>query len=73
MRQAVAFDNKLNSHASCINELTLEQQSALQDDHEILSIPLFVVLHLIEFLCNRHIDTTLAPKSSRGAPGPSPL
>nr|XP_022302102.1 uncharacterized protein LOC111110060 [Crassostrea virginica] len=60
MRQAVAYDIKLNNYTCYINELTPEQQSALQNKKVALDIPLFVLLHFIEFLCYRHIDTTLA-------------
>ncbi|XP_078321053.1 uncharacterized protein LOC144621518 [Crassostrea virginica] len=60
MRQAVAHDITLNNHTCYINELTPEQQSALQNGSKLLRIPLFVVLHFVEFLCYRHIDTTLA-------------
>ena len=56
MRQAVAHDISLNVHTCYINELRPEQQSASQHIH----IPLFVLLHFVEFLCYRHIDTTLA-------------
>ena len=60
MRQAVAFDINLNTRICYNNELTLEQQCALQYHKNALRIPLFVVLHFVEFLCYRHIDTTLA-------------
>ncbi|XP_078320645.1 uncharacterized protein LOC111113367 [Crassostrea virginica] len=56
MRQAVAHDIKLNPHTCYINELRPEQQSV----SNLLQIPLFVLLHFVEFLCYRHIDTTLA-------------
>ncbi|XP_078340080.1 uncharacterized protein LOC111111374 [Crassostrea virginica] len=59
MRQAVAHDIKLNNYTCYINELTPEQQSALKNNNLALDIPLFVLLHFIEFLCYRHIDTTL--------------
>nr|XP_022304026.1 uncharacterized protein LOC111111372 [Crassostrea virginica] len=59
MRQAVAYDIKLNTHTCYIKELTLEQQIA-QNKRAITFIPLFVVLHFVEFLCYRHTDTTLA-------------
>ena len=60
MRQAVAYDIcKLNNYTCYINELTPEQQSSLQNKKIALDIPLFVLLHLVEFLCYRHIDTTL--------------
>nr|XP_022305145.1 uncharacterized protein LOC111112111 [Crassostrea virginica] len=60
MRQAVAHDISLNVHTCYINELRPEQQSALQNSKSALDIPLFVLLHFVEFLCYRHIDTTLA-------------
>ena len=60
MRQAVADDIKLNNYTCYINELRPEQQFALQNNNVGLDIPLFVLLHFIEFLCYRHIDTTLA-------------
>nr|XP_022302105.1 uncharacterized protein LOC111110064 [Crassostrea virginica] len=60
MRQAVAHDINLNNYTCYINELRPEQQSALQNNNVGLDIPLFVLLHFVEFLCYRHIDTTLA-------------
>nr|XP_022317032.1 uncharacterized protein LOC111120514 [Crassostrea virginica] len=60
MRQARAYDIILYKHMWYINELIPEQQSALQNNSSGLFIPLFVVLHFVEFLCYRHIDTTLA-------------
>uniref|UniRef100_K1QHF4 Uncharacterized protein n=1 Tax=Magallana gigas TaxID=29159 RepID=K1QHF4_MAGGI len=60
MRQAVAVDIKLNNGICYISELILEQQSALQNRDDILDIPVFVMLHFLEFLCYRHIDTTLS-------------
>nr|XP_022305592.1 uncharacterized protein LOC111112406 [Crassostrea virginica] len=60
MRQAVAHDIMLNVHTCYIKELTLEQQFAIQNNRVKTYIPLFVVLHFVEFLCYRHIDTTLA-------------
>nr|XP_034306411.1 uncharacterized protein LOC117682582 isoform X2 [Crassostrea gigas] len=60
MRQAVAWDIELHNRICYINELYLEQQSALQNRMPLLSIPVFVMLHFLEFLCYRHIDTTLS-------------
>nr|XP_022307987.1 uncharacterized protein LOC111113988 [Crassostrea virginica] len=60
MRQAVAHDIKLNNYTCYINELRPEQQFAIQNNREISFIPLFVLLHFVEFLCYKHIDTTLA-------------
>ena len=62
MRQAVSDDIRLNA-STIINELTPEHHSALQNERNILYIPLFVLLHFVEFLCYRHIDTTLAQTS----------
>ena len=59
MRQTVADDIYLNGRICFINELTLEQCNQ-QCRADILIIPLFVVLHFVEFLCHRHIDTSLA-------------
>ncbi|XP_022302107.2 uncharacterized protein LOC111110066 [Crassostrea virginica] len=60
MRQAVAHDITLNTYTCHINELTPEQLSTLKNNKVALNIPLFVLLHFIDFLCYRHIDTTLA-------------
>ena len=50
----------LNNNTCYINELTQEQQFALQNFRDRLFIPLFVISHFVEFLCYRHIDTSLA-------------
>ncbi|XP_078322088.1 uncharacterized protein LOC144621922 [Crassostrea virginica] len=60
MRQAVADDIILDTCICYNNELTLEQQSAFQYQKDALLIPLFVMLHFVEFLCYRHTDTALA-------------
>eukprot|EP00105_Crassostrea_gigas_P025424 XP_011446007.1 PREDICTED: uncharacterized protein LOC105341275 [Crassostrea gigas] len=61
MRQAVAKDLTLDNSICYISDLFLEQQSALHDTTEpILFIPVFVMLHFLEFLCYRHVDTTLS-------------
>nr|XP_034314499.1 uncharacterized protein LOC105322764 [Crassostrea gigas] len=60
MRQAVAWDIAIDTRIHYISELIPEQQSALQNKWPILSIPVFVMLHFLEFLCYRHIDTTLS-------------
>ncbi|XP_034303464.2 uncharacterized protein [Magallana gigas] len=60
MRQAVAEDIKLVNEICSISELIPEQQSALQNKDKILCIPVLVMLHFLEFLCYRHIDTTLS-------------
>ncbi|XP_034302758.2 uncharacterized protein [Magallana gigas] len=60
MRQAVAMGIELENRICYISELIPEQQSALQNKVPILDIPVFVMLHFLEFLCYRHIDTTLS-------------
>ena len=60
MKQAVAFDIRLDSYICYINELIPEQKSAQQKS---LHIPLFVMLHFVEFLCYKQIDTTLAQRA----------
>ena len=58
MRKAVAYTCtfKLYNITSFINEITLEQQSALQYKQLGLFIPPFILLHMLEFLCCRHVD-----------------
>uniref|UniRef100_K1R4I7 Uncharacterized protein C3orf59 n=1 Tax=Magallana gigas TaxID=29159 RepID=K1R4I7_MAGGI len=60
MRQAVAMDINFNNRICYISELIPEQQSAMQNKWPLLHIPVFVMLHFLEFLCYRHIDTTLS-------------
>ncbi|XP_065933653.1 uncharacterized protein [Magallana gigas] len=59
IRQAVAQDIELDHEICYISELIPEQQSALQNSGYTY-IPVFVLLHFLEFLCYRHIDTTLS-------------
>ncbi|XP_052684627.1 uncharacterized protein LOC128164685 [Crassostrea angulata] len=61
MRQAVAKDVRLDNRIGYISDLLLEQQPALHDKNKPqLFIPVFVMLHFLEFLCYRHVDTTLS-------------
>ncbi|XP_065922209.1 uncharacterized protein [Magallana gigas] len=60
MRQAVAWDINFYNTICYINELIPEQQSALQNSWHTLCIPVFVMLHFLEFLCYTYIDTTLS-------------
>ncbi|XP_052700095.1 uncharacterized protein LOC128177424 [Crassostrea angulata] len=60
IRQAVAVNIILINEFCYINELIPEQQSALQNKSHKLVIPVFVMLHFLEFLCYRHIDTALS-------------
>lgn len=60
MKRAVALEIALDNFICYINELMPERQSALQNRNFVLIIPVFVMLHFLEFLCYRHIDTALA-------------
>nr|XP_019919930.2 uncharacterized protein LOC109617724 [Crassostrea gigas] len=60
MRQAVAKNIILDTRMYYINELIPEQQSAVKNWSPSLYIPVFVMLHFLEFLCYRYIDTTLS-------------
>ena len=56
MRQAVVYHIRLDNYICYINELKPEQQSALENKKRALYIPPFVLLHMLEFLCCRHVD-----------------
>ncbi|XP_022340597.2 uncharacterized protein LOC111135131 [Crassostrea virginica] len=56
MRHAVAGHIELYNHICYINELTPEQQSSSLTRWPQLSIPPLVLLHMLEFLCCRHVD-----------------
>ncbi|XP_062569026.1 uncharacterized protein LOC134231120, partial [Saccostrea cucullata] len=60
MRQAVAWDIRLNNRIHNITELIPEQQSALQRHMRVLFIPPLVLLYMLEILCYRHVDTIRA-------------
>nr|XP_034301856.1 uncharacterized protein LOC105327905 [Crassostrea gigas] len=60
IRQAVAQDIELDTEICYISELIPEQQSDVQNREPTFHIPVFVMLHFLEFLCYRHIDTTLS-------------
>jgi tetratricopeptide (TPR) repeat protein len=60
LTHAVARDIKLNNKIIYINELMIEQMISLQNKWLELHIPPLVVLHVLEFLCYRHIDTMRA-------------
>ncbi|XP_056016241.1 uncharacterized protein LOC125674609 isoform X2 [Ostrea edulis] len=59
-RHAVARDIKLENNIIYINELMTEQGVSLQNRIGKMYIPPLVVLHMMEFLCYRHIDTVRA-------------
>nr|XP_022340064.1 uncharacterized protein LOC111134870 [Crassostrea virginica] len=56
MRHAVACHIKLNNHFCYINELTPEQHSSTLNHQPVLDIPPFIMLHMLDFLCCRHVD-----------------
>ncbi|XP_048769187.2 uncharacterized protein LOC125675502 [Ostrea edulis] len=60
LRDAVALDIILHNRIIYINELMTEQMVSLQNHKPVLHIPPLVVLHMLEFLCYRHIDTMRA-------------
>nr|XP_022297686.1 uncharacterized protein LOC111107037 [Crassostrea virginica] len=60
MRHAVAYDIKLDNNICYINELTPEQQSSSRNHMYVLHIPPYILLHMLEFLCCRHIDPVRA-------------
>ena len=56
MRHAVAQDITLGNNICYIDELTLEQQSSSLNEDTALYIPPSILLHMLEFLCCRHVD-----------------
>ncbi|XP_078326449.1 uncharacterized protein LOC144622933 [Crassostrea virginica] len=55
-RNAVAQTIKLSENIRFIDELTLEQQYSSLNESPALLIPPFILLHMLEFLCCRHVD-----------------
>nr|XP_022346221.1 uncharacterized protein LOC111138501 isoform X2 [Crassostrea virginica] len=55
MRHAVVCDIKLHNNICYIHELTPEQQSSSLNHWTDLIIPPLVLLHMLEFLCCRHV------------------
>ena len=56
IRQAVAHEIKINNYTCYINELTPEQQSSSINNANRLYISSDILLHMLEFLCCRHVD-----------------
>nr|XP_022298637.1 uncharacterized protein LOC111107645 [Crassostrea virginica] len=56
MRHAVANNIKLYNHICYIYDLTPEQQSSSLNHEYIIYIPPYILLHMLEFLCCRHVD-----------------
>lgn len=53
----------LKTDISYIDELIPEQEFAKKTDISKLTIPSSVILHMLEFLCSRHVDLLRAQKS----------
>ncbi|XP_056016553.1 uncharacterized protein LOC125672955 [Ostrea edulis] len=60
LRHSVAWDIILDNRIIYIKELMTEQLVSLQNNFQFLIIPPLVVLHMLEFLCYRYIDTMRA-------------
>nr|XP_022308314.1 uncharacterized protein LOC111114317 [Crassostrea virginica] len=60
MRNAVAYDIKLQNRICFIDELIPEQQANLKDNKNNLYIPPLILLHMLEFLCCRYVDPVKA-------------
>ena len=56
MRHAVVNNIKLYNHICYIYDLTPEQQSSSLNHEYIIYIPPYILLHMLEFLCCRHVD-----------------
>ncbi|XP_052699194.1 uncharacterized protein LOC128176720 [Crassostrea angulata] len=59
-RLAVAGDIRFNNEICYISELLPEQQSSIQNRKPLLDLPPFVLLHMLEFLCSRHVNIMIA-------------
>nr|XP_022339737.1 uncharacterized protein LOC111134717 [Crassostrea virginica] len=56
MRHTVSYNIRLDNNICYIDELTLEQQFSTLNHQPVLHIPPFILLHMLEFLCCRHVD-----------------
>ena len=56
IRHTVAYVIKLDNAICYINKLEPEQQFSSLNHRNSLFIPLFMLLHMLEFLCCRHVD-----------------
>ncbi|XP_062606317.1 uncharacterized protein LOC134268135 [Saccostrea cucullata] len=63
MRQAIARDIRLYTDVQYISELIPEQQVKDLHQRPDLILPLYPLLHMLEFLCCRHSDVTRAQTS----------
>jgi hypothetical protein len=64
LKHAVSWDIDLDNEINYINELMTEQLVSLQNQKQSLHIPPVVMLHMLEFLCYRHIDSTCKSTNS---------
>ena len=55
MRHAVADYIKLENYICCIDELLPEQKSSSRNNGVCLHISPFILLHMLEVLCYRHV------------------
>ncbi|XP_022343724.2 uncharacterized protein LOC111136869 [Crassostrea virginica] len=60
MRHAVALNIPLYSKICYISELTPEQQAKKPIHDDFLVIPALILLHMLEFLCCRHVNSMRA-------------
>ena len=58
MRKTVTDFISLRNWVPYIDELQIEQQFCFQNDQYVLYISPFIMLHMLEFLCYRHVDPT---------------
>ena len=63
IRQVVPPYINIQSSVCFINELKLELQSPLQNKLSVLFIPPFILLHMLEFLCCRHVGPMRAQQA----------
>jgi hypothetical protein len=63
LTHAVVWNIRLDNEIIYINELMTEQMISLQNNWHTLYIPPLVMIHMMEFLCYRHIDTMRAQRA----------
>lgn len=63
MRLAVAGDIRLINGFFYFKELMPEQKSSKQAKWGTLYIPPFMLLHMLDFLCSRHVETMRAQRA----------
>nr|XP_022333840.1 uncharacterized protein LOC111130871 isoform X1 [Crassostrea virginica] len=63
MRNVVAYDIELANDINYIDELLLEQVCSYLQRVSILEVPPIIILHMLEFLCCRHVEPVRAEKA----------